>query len=162
MSTVLRPARESDRQSVKDIFNHHATHGYAVYRENEMDETIFDFFAKDAHAFLVAEDEDHGVIGFGSLRQFKPAPSFNRTAVLSYFLLPEYTRAGLGTRFLTELSGTAREKGIEQLLVHISSRNEQSIRFHHKHGFEEVGRLANIGVKFGHQFDLVWMQTRCG
>jgi phosphinothricin acetyltransferase len=155
----LRPAGAQDRAAVRDVFNHHALHGFAVYRENAVDETIFDFFAVDAHAFLVAEEPGGaGVIGFGALRRFKPAPSFDATAQISAFLLPAWTRAGLGSRLLEELTARARGLGIVHLLGHVSSRNTACLAFLERSGFAEVGRLRGIGRKLGRSFDVVWMQ----
>ncbi|MFH1998422.1 MAG: N-acetyltransferase family protein [Planctomycetota bacterium] len=158
MDVIFRKAHDDDRNAIRDIFNYYATHGFAVYRENELDATIFDFFAEDAFAFLVAQERNGSVIGFGALRRYKPAATFDKVGVLTYFLKTENTRAGLGTRFLSELVAVARDLGIRNLLAHISSRNEPSIRFHLKHGFTEAGRLRNIGFKFGRYFDVVWMQ----
>jgi phosphinothricin acetyltransferase len=162
MDLTIRPVEERDRFAVRDIFNHYATHGFAVYREDESDDGIFDFFARDAVAFLVADHPADGVVGFGTLRRFKPASAFDATAVLSYFILPEHTGTGLGTRFLAELEAAARERGIVNLLAHISSRNAQSLAFHRKHGFAEVGRLHDVGRKFGRLFDVVWTQKILG
>jgi len=158
MDVTFRPARKTDRDAVRDIFNHYAVHGFSVYRENELDGRIFDFFANGAHALLVAEDPARGVVGFGALRRFKPAPAFDATAMLTYFLLPDFTGGGLGSRLLAELEDIARRRGIDNLLAHVSSRNEESLRFHLKRDFAVVGRLKGIGVKFGKPFDVIWLQ----
>ena len=160
MKVGFRPAVDEDRDAVRDIFNYYATHGHAVYREDEIDGSIFDFFAKDAFAFLVAENPRDGIVGFGALRKYKPAATFDRTGVLTYFLKPDFAGWGIGTRLLSELSDIARRRRIRNLLAHISSRNLPSLRFHVKHGFAEVGRLHDVGVKFGEPFDVVWVQKR--
>jgi L-amino acid N-acyltransferase YncA len=93
---------------------------------------------------------------------YKPFKNFNKTGVLSYFLYADYTGMGLGTRLLNELLSVGQKMGITNFLAHISSRNTQSINFHKKHGFEEVGRFKNIAVKFGEKIDIIWMQKQFG
>jgi phosphinothricin acetyltransferase len=59
---------------------------------------------------------------------------------------------------LEQFIKAAKEREIEPLLANISSRNEVSLQFHRKNGFEECGRFRRIGKKFGNEFDVVWMQ----
>jgi L-amino acid N-acyltransferase YncA len=51
-----------------------------------------------------------------------------------------------------------RARDVTTLAAPISSRNEQGIAFHLKHGFVEVGRFHQIGRKMGQLFDVVRMQ----
>jgi len=53
-----------------------------------------------------------------------------------------------------------RSIGMINFIAHLSSKNEQSIQFHKKHGFTECGRLKDIGIKFGQLFDIVWVQKQ--
>ncbi|MBI4642672.1 MAG: GNAT family N-acetyltransferase [Deltaproteobacteria bacterium] len=52
----------------------------------------------------------------------------------------------------------AGQRGIDSLIANISSRNQESIRFRLKNGFQECGRFLRVGRKFGEDFDVVWMQ----
>jgi L-amino acid N-acyltransferase YncA len=101
-------------------------------------------------------------VGFGFMRAHHFADSFQRTAEVTYFILPENTRKGLGTAMLDLFVGEAKQRGIDSLLASISSRNEESIRFHLKNGFQECGRFIRVGRKFGEDFDVVWMQKQLG
>jgi phosphinothricin acetyltransferase len=48
--------------------------------------------------------------------------------------------------------------GIKHIIADISSENQQSLRFHAKHGFEMCGSLKNVGNKFNRNFDVIYMQ----
>nr|WP_305309975.1 GNAT family N-acetyltransferase [Methanolobus sp.] len=85
-------------------------------------------------------------------------PSFSHTAEASYFLQPELTGNGLGSRILECLEAGGKERGVSCILAGISSLNDGSIRFHLKHGFMQCGRFRNAGKKNGMFFDIVWMQ----
>ncbi len=54
----------------------------------------------------------------------------------------------------------ARHRGIDRILASISSRNEESLAFHHNHGFTECGRFPEVNVKFGQPLDVVRMIRR--
>ena len=103
-------------------------------------------------------EEDSKIIGIGALRPYFPFPNFRHTGVVSYFILPAYTRKGLGSMMLEKLCMEAREKKMQSLLANVSSKNEASLNFHLKKGFIECGRFKKVGSKFGKYFDIVWMQ----
>ena len=52
----------------------------------------------------------------------------------------------------------ARRDGKHVMVAGIDAGNVGSIRFHERLGFVEVGRLREIGEKFGRRLDLVLMQ----
>jgi L-amino acid N-acyltransferase YncA len=48
--------------------------------------------------------------------------------------------------------------GMTSLVANMASKNRASILFHTRHGFSEVGRLRDAGIKFGEPFDVILMQ----
>jgi L-amino acid N-acyltransferase YncA len=153
---------DSHRLAVIDIFNHFIRHSYAAFPEETVDYHFFDRFMEISRVYpaLVIQTGDHQVVGFGLMRPHHFADSFKRTAEVAYFILPEYTRKGLGSAMLDLFVREAGPRGIDSLLANISSRNEESIRFHLKNGFRECGRFLRVGRKFGEDFDVVWMQKQ--
>lgn len=159
MSYRVRKANEHDAASIADVFNYFVENSFASYETRKVGS---DFYAKlrtcaEEYPFYVAETGDR-VVGFGFLRPYRNTEAFRRTAEITYFILPEHTRKGLGTKLLNVLEREAKKKGIRTLLANISSLNIQSIKFHRKNGFRRCGVLKKIGAKFGKDFDLVWMQ----
>jgi len=100
------------------------------------------------------------VVGFGFLRPFHPAGTFERTAEVTYFIMPEHTRQGLGTAMLDFFVEQAGRRGIDSLVASVSSRNHESLKFQGKDGFRECGRLSQAGRKFGQDVDVLWLQKR--
>ncbi|MEN6497476.1 MAG: N-acetyltransferase family protein [Thermoguttaceae bacterium] len=162
MQYQLEPLAHAHQQAVIDIFNHFVTESFAAYPDKPVPYGFFDKLLEAIQGYpAVAVRGDGGqIVGFGFLRPYHPAPAFRRTALITYFLLPTSTGKGIGTAILQWLSTQASQQGIECLLASISSRNEQSLAFHRKQGFEECGRFRGIGTKFGEEFDEVWMQKR--
>lgn len=149
-----------DRQAVIDIFNHYIQHSPAAYPEAPVPYEFYDSLLRltTGYPALAVKDGAGRTVGFGMLRAHHPASSFSTTAEIGYFLLPEFTRQGIGTALLKTLLAAGKARGIHNVLASISSLNEASICFHLRHGFTEVGCFRGIGTKHGQVFDVVWMQ----
>ena len=162
MSVHLEPLAEAHRAAVVAIFNHYVVDGFAAYFDAPVPEAFFDRLLSLAAGYpaVAAVSEDGVVAGFGLLHPWHPAPTLRRTAEISYFLRPESCRQGIGTRILDHCVAEARRLGVDNLLASISSRNAESLAFHLKHGFVQVGRFPAVGRKHGADFDVVWMQRR--
>jgi L-amino acid N-acyltransferase YncA len=139
------------------IFNYYATTSFAAYPNGPVPLPFFSLLREGSLCSLVLDDAGR-VAGFGNLKPFLPFPAFKKTGMLTYFVAPEYTGQGLGTRILGRLTEDARNMGIKVLVANMSSKNEASIRFHKHHGFSMAGNLAGVGEKFGEPFDVLWMQ----
>lgn len=156
----LREMQESDGDAVMRIFNHYAKTSFAAYPD-PLPTQFFPHLKEGALSAVVLED-DGGVAGFGLLKPFLPFAAFKKTGMLTYFIAPEFTGRGLGTRMLGRLVEDAKRSGQKVLVANIASRNEASIRFHAKQGFTVAGNLVGVGEKFGEPFDVVWMQRTIG
>lgn len=162
MDYHFRKYRDDDAPALAAIFNHFVTDSFAAYPEKEIDAAFIRGLARwsDRYPFYVIESPDGVTIGFGLLRPYRDAPIFRRSAELTYFILSAETNKGLGSKLLGMLTDDARNMQIDNLVANISSLNEQSLRFHEKHGFRQCGRFESIGIKHGRSFDLVWVQKR--
>lgn len=161
---VIREATSEDIQGMLEIFNYYVENSFAAYLETPVGPDFFQITHdesgqnKNEHfPFYVIEGKNK-VVGIGTLRPYLPFRNLLHTGVLSYFILPEYTKKGLGTRLLNTLSKDAQKRNMKSLLANVSSKNEASLNFHLKHGFVECGRFKAVGTKFGAYFDIVWLQ----
>ncbi len=164
MDYRLEPMSPDHRKPVIDIYNHYIEKSWAAYPDEPVVYALFDRFLDMTRGYpsLVVRTDSGEVVGFAFLRAFLPAATFSRTAEITYFILPEHTRRGIGEKILKRFEENASKAGVDNLLASISSRNGFSLEFHRKHGFTECGRLRNVGRKFGEDFDVVWMQKMIG
>lgn len=163
VNCLIRSAQDKDHEAILEIFNHYIRHSFAAYPVEEVDKRFLEALKNEAVTFpIYIIEKNQRTIGFGMMRLFLPYSSFRHTAQVSYFLRPEWTGQGLGSLLLERLIADARERGIRVLIANVSSKNESSLKFHLKHGFEECGRLCEVGEKFGVLFDVVWLQKLVG
>lgn len=160
MDYHIRKVRSKDGEPIVSIFNYFVENSYAAYPERKVG---LKFFGKlrelsAGYPFYVVETVKEEVVGFGLMRAYHSCDTFKGAAEVTYFILPEHTRKGLGTMLLNAFTEEARKMGVDTLLVDISSRNVASLDFHRKSGFVKCGRLKRVGKKFGEDFDVVWMQ----
>jgi L-amino acid N-acyltransferase YncA len=149
------------QDGVIGIFNYYVEETTAAFREKavEKEHIIKILEVTKRHPGYAIKDKGDRIIGFCMLKPHIPISTFSEVAELMYFLDREYTGRGIGSLALKKLEDEGRKIGIIKLLAGISSENENSIRFHRKHGFVEYGRFKNIGKKFGRYYSVVWMGT---
>jgi phosphinothricin acetyltransferase len=157
---TIRKFSSGDKQAVTDIFNYFVENSYAAYPDKKVGLIFLEKLKEPviSDSFYVVETSKKKIIGFGLVKRHHTYEVFNRTAELTYFILPEHARRGLGSKLLTMLLDDAKKADVDALLAHISSLNEGSLIFHQKHGFMECGRFKRIGRKNGEDFDVIWMQ----
>jgi len=156
---TIRDFEPHDLDAIHAVFNSFIRDSYAAYSETELSREQFEKLLSQARIILTLRCGE-AIIGYGYLSSYKPLANFDHTGVLSYFILNDYTGMGYGSKLLTELLKKGEEIGITNYLAHISSRNEQSLIFHKKHGFKEVGRFKDVAKKFGKLIDVVWVQKQ--
>lgn len=158
---IIRSYKEDDFDGLLEVFNTFVKDSFAAYCKVGYDVEVFRKHVENAKIISVLTEFER-IIGFGYLSEFKPFANFSQTGVLTYFILTEYTGKGLGTRIINELISFGKKEGITNYLAQISSKNKQSINFHKKHGFVEVGKFNEVGIKFNQKFDIIWMQKIFG
>jgi len=156
---IIRPKNEEDLENILEVVNSFVKNSFAAYQDEPYPASTVDEWNKKARVFLVLESGNE-FVGFGFAAAYRPFKSFDHVGVLTYFILQEYTGKGLGTKLINKLISKGKELGITNYLAHISSKNEQSLNFHKKHGFKEVGRFKDMSVKLGESVDMVWVQKQ--
>ncbi|MBI5404230.1 MAG: N-acetyltransferase [Ignavibacteriae bacterium] len=161
MEFIFEKMSEKHEISVMDIFNYYVENSFAAYPEEHLPYETYNLFlnmTRGYPAYVLKENDNDKVIGFCFLRAYNPLPAFKETAEVTYFFDPETTGKGIGKKALEKLEKEGKEMGIKHILANVSSKNENSIRFHLKNGFYESGRFKNVAVKNSETFDVVWLQ----
>jgi L-amino acid N-acyltransferase YncA len=109
---------------------------------------------------LVAEDHGQvvGVAAFGWFRDIVKWPGYRYTVENTIHVRQDRWGSGVGEVLMDALINEARVSGLHTMIAAIDRANEPSIRFHERLGFSEVGRMPEVGAKFGRWLDLVLLQ----
>jgi len=149
-----------DRVPVIDILNYYIEKTFSAYQGVKADYDSFDDMLKKTKGYpaITVRTKSQTVIGFAFLKGYNPSELYNRAAVCTYFLKPEFTGKGIGKKIVEHLVDEGKKMGINSILASLSSVNERGIQFHKQNGFTDCGRFKGVRRKFSHDFDEVWMQ----
>lgn len=156
----IRPALLTDLPAITEIYNDAVLHTTATFDTEikTLDNRTQWFHLHDnMHPILIAEINNE-VAGWASLSKWSERPAYDTTAEESVYISKEYRNKGTGKMLLQSIVEAGRQTGKMNLIARITTDNESSIYIHRWCGFEEVGVLKKVGIKFGRLLDVLIMQ----
>jgi len=161
MNIKLRPATSNDLEKILEIVNHSILHTTANYNYDVQTLEVQTKWFEDKNAKnlpIVVADLDGEAVGFGSYGQFREKIGYQYTVEHSVYVVDHVIGKGIGSQLLTELIRLAKEQGYHCMIGAIDADNAGSIAFHERFGFTAAGTIREVGYKFDHWLDLVFMQ----
>lgn len=159
---MVRPATAEDAPAIADLQN--ALLGTTTIEWTETPHTADDVrrWIDDHDTVLVAGQgaEVIGVAAYGIFRDIVQRPGYRFTVENSIHVRQDHWGAGVGRDLMLALIADARDAGKHVMVAAVDGENEGSVRFHERLGFVEVGRMPELGAKFGRWLDLVLLQLR--
>ena len=151
MEIKIRDYQKTDCLAILDIINDAILNSTALYDYNvrtlTTQETIFEEKLQKGFPIIVAEMNNE-VIGFGYYSEFRFREAYKLTVEHSVYANKNYIGKGIGKLLLTELIERAKKQNLHTMIGVIDSENTNSIDFHKKFGFKEVGFIKESGFKF--------------
>lgn len=159
----MLPATDADILAIGRVWNHYIRNSSATFTADEKSEDDLRIYIETrlsgAVPVLVARQQGQGAcLGFAAASPFRSGPGYAHSLETSVMLAPEATRQGAGRALMEEVEARARRAGVHVLVAGISGENSDALAFHTCIGFEEVGRMPEVGFKFERWLDLVLMQ----
>jgi L-amino acid N-acyltransferase YncA len=163
----IRDAEPADLPAITAIYAHHVLHGAGTFEEVPPDAAEMAARLKHVQgqgwAWLVAEEPEQGIIGFGYYAQLRDRSAFRFTVEDSIYVRDDVRGQGVGKALLAVLLKHAEAAGFRQMVALIGdSENTGSIGLHVSLGFRQSGVVRSAGLKFGRWVDLVLMQRPIG
>jgi L-amino acid N-acyltransferase YncA len=161
MNIKLRPATPDDLEKILAIVNHSILHTTANYNYEIQTLEIQTKWLTDKTAKnlpVIVADLEGEVIGFGSYGPFREKIGYQYTVEHSVYVVEEAIGKGIGSQLLKELIRLATVQGYHVMIGAIDADNAGSIAFHERFGFVISGTIREVGYKFDHWLDLVFMQ----
>ena len=113
-------------------------------------------------SWLVATDAT-GVLGYAYYTQFRDRSAYRYCVEDSVYVREDVRGQGVGKALVARLIEDASAQGMRQMIAVIGdSENVGSIGVHASLGFQMVGTMRAVGVKFGRWLDVVSMQRALG
>ncbi|HEY3419693.1 MAG TPA: GNAT family N-acetyltransferase [Methanomassiliicoccales archaeon] len=160
MNVHIRDAKGSDIEAINDIYNYYVLNSTCTAQtEPEPREGREQWFSEHTGKYVVIVAEWEGqVVGWGSLSRYHRRHAYWPTAEDSIYVKHDMLHKGIGKMLLEALIKKARESGFHSLMGVISSEQLASIRLHECFGFQEVGHLREVELKFNRRLDVTFMQ----
>ena len=159
--TRIRDAEPGDVPAISAIWNPIIRDTAITFWPQERSDEEIAAIIRDrkaaGHPFLLSLNDANEITGFASYSQFRAGGGYAKSMEHSINLRPEARGTGAATLLLTAIEDHARSAGHRLMIGGITASNEVSIRFHHRMGYQEWGRIAAAGWKFGQFHDLVFL-----
>lgn len=150
---MIRTGRPEDAAEMAAIFNHYVRTSTVIFSnkiltEEDMKHKIESLGVGSEFPFLV-DDENGELTGYCYAHRWMPDPVYGRSWELTMYLSHHHLGKGIGSRLLEKLIEKCREGGAHALIASITEGNVASEKMCISAGFNLVGRLPEIGYKFG-------------
>jgi len=159
---VIRESTDRDVPAITTIYRHHVLKGTGTFEIEPPDESEIARRRNDlvqrGFPWLVAVVEGI-VVGYAYAGPFRAREAYRYTLEDSIYVHPDSMGQGIGGALLKELIDLCRRGGFKQILAIIGdSDNQGSIRVHEACGFQHIGVMKTVGLKFDRWLDVVIMQ----
>ena len=157
----IREAELKDLPIILDIMNDAILNTTSIYdygiRNNEFVEKWFNKKQLDKMPVLVCEINNN-TVAYGSYGIFRAWDAYKFSVEHSIYVHKDFRGRGTGKQLLMALIEKAKKDGYHTMIAGIDADNQNSLNFHKKLGFREVGKFNEVGFKFDRWLDLVFLQ----
>ena len=120
------------------------------------------------YPYLVCE-EGCKILGYAYAEVFKARAAYSRCVETSIYVKMDQHGKGIGKLLYESLEAELKQMGILNLnacITWLDTPNQylthQSPEFHEHLGYKRVAHFHQCGYKFGHWFDMIWMEKMIG
>jgi phosphinothricin acetyltransferase len=162
-STRIRPAEDGDLAQITAIHNYYVENTHLSFdihalTANQRRSWFAEHSVGNRYRVVVAEDEQHGVIGYATSGRFRTKEAYDTTVEVSIQCAPTYRGRGLGRRLYDALFTQLAVEDVRCAVAGIALPNPASVALHERMGFQRLGTFPQVGRKFQRYWDVVWMQ----
>ena len=159
-SVTIRHAESSDAGVIADIYNEAVRSTTASFdTEPQSEETRRCWLEShdSRHPVFVAEVAQR-VVGWAALTKWSDRPAYDGTVESSFYVSEPYQGRGIGRALKERLVSEARRLGFHSILSRAAQGSDASIHLNEAMGFQHIGTMKEVGLKFGQRLDVHMMQ----
>jgi len=152
----LRPALIDDLPVITKIYNDAILNTVATFDlEIKSVEAMRLWFEMHGERYPVVVCLFEGkIVGYASLNEYSPKKAYDATTEVSVYVDSDSRGNGYGRTLLGAIIEAAAAKGIHALIARITEGNDISVYLFESFDFTHVGRLREVGTKFGRLLDV--------
>ncbi|MDA0282655.1 MAG: GNAT family N-acetyltransferase [Planctomycetota bacterium] len=154
--TTIRPAQTADLHGITEIFNEailKTTSSFFLEPRTVDDMRQWLESHDQRHPVLVAE-VDSRVVGWTSLTKWSEREAYDGTAETSFYVKESHRGQGIGRQLKQRIIEEARGLNYHTLIARMAEGSDASRHLNEQFGFEFVGTLKEVGLKFGRLLDV--------
>ncbi len=151
---IIRKGNFDDAAEMARIFNHYVRTSTAIFSNKEL--TAEEMRRKleilgvgTSFPFLVSVNDNGELTGYCYAHRWMPDPVYDHSWELTMYLSKDHLGNGLGSRMFKQLIDECIKGKAHVLVANITEGNTPSEKMCLAEGFREVGRMPEIGYKFG-------------
>jgi L-amino acid N-acyltransferase YncA len=163
---TIRDATLADMTAVHALYAHYVLHELATFEL--VPPTLEEMCARwqtivDTQLPYLVAEIDAEIVGYAYAATYRPRPAYRYTVEDSVYLLPSHKGKGIGAALLSEVIRRCEQGPWRQMVAVITQGGTAgSAELHQKLGFQEVGRMPNVGYKFNRWVGTLIMQRALG
>jgi len=157
---VIRAVQANDAGAICSIYNHYISNTYFTFEEDILSRHIIKeriWQVAKQFPWLVCEIGG-GIAGYAYANSWKNRSAYRFTAESTIYLDQDFIGKAIGKQLYQNLIEQLRKSGFHCILASIALPNDTSINFHRKFGYNEVGVIREVGLKFNRRIDVAIYQ----
>jgi phosphinothricin acetyltransferase len=157
---IIRRAQPSDLAAITEIYNEAIATTTATFDTEPKTALEQDrWFASHGprHPILVAQ-VDGQVVGWAALSEWSGRCAYADTAETSFYVKSDFRGRGIGRKLKRGIIEEARRLKFHTLIARVAQGSDASMHLNESLGFKHVGRLKEVGQKFGKRLDVYLLQ----
>ena len=156
----IRAATSDDLKEITEIYNEAILKTVATFdTETKTLEEQKKWFKNHGKKYpLIVAEEDKKILGWAALSKYSSKCAYSDTAEISLYVKEKYQGKGIGTKLMDAIIEEGEKSELHVLLARITEGNDISIDLHESVGFEIVGIMKEVGMKFDKRLNVILMQ----
>ena len=156
----IRAATSDDLKEITEIYNEAILKTVATFdTETKTFEEQKKWFKNHGKKYpLIVAEEDKKILGWAALSKYSSKCAYSDTAEISLYVKEKYQGKGIGTKLMDAIIEEGEKSELHVLLARITEGNDISIDLHESVGFEIVGIMKEVGMKFDKRLNVILMQ----
>ena len=164
MQFSIRLAKHSDAAAIAEIYNEAIRTTTATFDTEPKS-------VEDRRQWLEQHDQRHpvwvaevdgSVVGWASISAWSDRPAYNDTGETSFYVAESHRERGIGRKLKAHVIFEARRLDYHTLLARTAQDSGASIHINESFGFQHIGTMKEVGLKFGKRLDVHVMQLMLG